>query len=166
MAVEIQAKRFLQECTNAARHIDTLREERFRVMAMATRCTPSYTGMPHASGTSDKVYDGVARLDEVERMLEKETSFYEKMCLLAHEIIREIKDVRYRDILMLRYMSGKSWEHVAEKMGYESNYIWRVHGHALLAAQEIMDRKMLESEEAKMLIVEACGESKGRKHHT
>lgn len=152
----IQAKKFFMACRGISRHIDVLRSERSRIMAFATRCTPSYSGIPHASGISDKVGEGVMRLDELERELSDEIDFYERLCFMAHEVIREIADTRYRDILMLRYLDGQRWEKIAEKMGYESNYIWRVHGYALLEAQSILDIQAAADEEAAALIGEAC----------
>lgn len=151
-----QTRKFFTACRRVDMRINARLEERSRVMALATRCTPSYTGMPHAGGVSNRVEDGVVRLDELERELSDEIDFYVRLRRLAHEVVRSIPDTRYQDILTLRYFNSYGWERVAEEMGYESNYIWRVHGYALLKAREALERMGASDPDAAAVIQAAC----------
>ncbi len=153
----IQAKKFFSTCRRIDMRINARLEERCRIMDLATRCTPSYSGMPHASGVSNRIEDAVVRLDELSGELAKEIDFYVHLRRLAHEVVRRLPDDRYRDILTLRYLNGYSWGRVAEEMGYESNYIWRVHGHALLEAQQVL-AELSKDEDNAILIEAACSD--------
>lgn len=153
-----QAKAFFQACRRLDARINALTEERVRIMALATRCTPTYSDMPHASGTSNPVEQAVVRLDELDRTLAGEIDFYVRLLRVAHEVVCRLSDDRYRDILTLRYLNGYSWKKVAETLGYESGYIWKVHGRALLEAQRVLT-ELARDEDTAAIIEKAYAEA-------
>lgn len=164
MSTTNQAKAFFQACRRLDARISALTEERVRIMAMATRCTPTYSDMPHASGTSNPVEQAVVRLDELDRRLAGEIDFYVRLRGLASEVVRRLPDSRYQEMLTLRYLNGYSWGKVAETMGYESNYIWRVHGSALLEARQIL-AELSQDEGNAALIERACTGTAAKQTH-
>ncbi len=56
--------------------------------------------------------------------------------------VANVKHGSHRMLLELRYLEGKTWEEVAETMGYELRWIYRLHGRALKEA----DRELLNTE--------------------
>lgn len=59
----------------------------------------------------------------------------------AEHIIRQIDQVKYRQILSYHYICGKSLRWISDELDYsDSNSIYRAHGWALAAAQKIMDQ--------------------------
>ena len=55
----------------------------------------------------------------------------------AKKLIDTLKDVRYREVLTLRYLGGQSWEQVAVTMGYTYRGVTGLHGKALKVFGEI-----------------------------
>lgn len=55
----------------------------------------------------------------------------------AKKLIDTLKDGRYREVLTLRYLDGKSWEQVAVTMGYTYRGVTGLHGKALKAFGEV-----------------------------
>ncbi len=155
MNTAYQAKAFFQACRRLEVRMNALTEERVRLMAMATRCTPTYSDMPHASGVSNPVEQAVVRLDDLDRTIAGDIDFYVRLRGLASEVVRRLPDGRYQEILTLRYLNGYSWSKVADTMGYESNYIWRVHGSALLEARQVL-AELARDEGNAALIERAC----------
>ena len=88
----ILAKRFFVSCRRIDLRIQSRTEERVRVMELATRCTPTYSDMPHASGVSNPVEQAVVRLDELDRELSEEIDFYVRLRRLAREVVRRLSD--------------------------------------------------------------------------
>lgn len=54
----------------------------------------------------------------------------------AESAIELIDRVEYRAVLRLRYLSGKSWEEVADQMGYSLRGIFKIHGAALVELEK------------------------------
>ena len=40
-------------------------------------------------------------------------------------------DINERDILLYKYIDGKEWKEIANKFGYSTRHIYRLHGEAL-----------------------------------
>ena len=49
----------------------------------------------------------------------------------AEELIEQIADGRYREVLKRRYLWGESWEYIAVGMGYAFRTVTWLHGRAL-----------------------------------
>lgn len=91
-----------------------------------------YSGMPHGSGTSNKVEAFVVRLEELREPLLKEVGeHYAKMMEVA-DAVRAIDNETYSQLLHYRYIVGMPWEDVAIQLGYEEGYTrGELHGNAL-----------------------------------
>lgn len=55
----------------------------------------------------------------------------------VRQLIEQVQDARLRELLMLRYVSIMTWEQIAVTMSYSYMHICRLHGDALIAADEI-----------------------------
>ena len=53
-------------------------------------------------------------------------------------VIYAVHDVRYRNLLELRYLNVKTWEQIGELMHYDPRWVRRMHGRALQAASKVM----------------------------
>ena len=82
--------------------------------------------------------DAIAAL---EKYAERVNAKWDELIVLrteAEELIGEIADGRYRDVLHRRYLQGESWEYIAVGMGYSFRQVTRLHGGALRAIAEKM----------------------------
>ena len=125
------AKEFLRECRRIDRRIDWRREQLDRLRAQLEHGRrPQLTGMPRGghggdwTATADKLIDLESRLDaDLRRMCDMKQA--------AMDAIAAVGDPRLRDVLELYYLCGYSWEGVAEKLGYDLRWVYRLHGRAL-----------------------------------
>lgn len=79
----------------------------------------------------DKIGTAYAKIDEMERRLDKIIDEYvDKKELITHQI-ESIDDEILYDILFSRYINKKTFEKIATKMGYSFKQITRLHGRAL-----------------------------------
>ncbi|MCD7805427.1 MAG: hypothetical protein LUH03_09880 [Oscillospiraceae bacterium] len=85
--------------------------------AKAAPASPALTGMPHATGTSDKVGYLATEIAYLEGQTEKLKSemAQERRCLEAY--IKTIKDDRVYVICSLRFLRCLSWDEVADTLG-------------------------------------------------
>lgn len=76
--------------------------------------------------------DAIATL---ERYAERVNAKWDELIVLrteAEELIGEIADGRYRDVLHRRYLQGESWEYIAIGLGYSFRQVLRIYGAALV----------------------------------
>lgn len=79
------------------------------------------------NGTEDKFI----RVADYELLIDKKI---DKLLEIKQEIIEAVNSVEnstYRTLLLAYYVNCKTWEQVAEDMGYGVRQIYRMHGEAL-----------------------------------
>lgn len=117
-----------------------LEQERTRLWEEAAGKAVAMSGMPSGGGVGQPVERlalELARLDEESERKRRE---------LADLELRAIRYIlplgyRFRQVLVLRYLEGQSWEQVTKEMGYtHPKSVFRVHGWALRA----MERNMID----------------------
>lgn len=110
-------------------------DELDEVMTIATHITAILDGMPHGTGVSDKVAHGAEEIIKIQ-----EETAEEILALLSARVeitsaIQCVDDIKLRTLLEYRYISGYSWEDVADAMGYEQRRVFALHGLALEKVQ-------------------------------
>lgn len=128
------AKEYLLQAWQIDRRIEAKIEERDRLRAKleAGRMT-RLTGMPRGGGGDWT--DTVSRVIELDRQITGEIM---QLCAVKREVnavIEAVEPIRYREILALRYRNYMRWEEIAETMGYDKRYMFKIHGRALRAVR-------------------------------
>lgn len=124
-------KSYLNQARDLDKLIDSKLEQIDRLRSLAEKITTTLTGMPHATGTSNRVEYCIGKIMELEREV---TSDIDKLIDMKSEIrkmIESVKDNRYRLLLEYRYLNNFTWERIAEEMIYEVRWVYELHGHAL-----------------------------------
>jgi len=106
-----------------------------------TRISPVLSDMPSGGGQEDKMASGIVKLIELKDKLNREI---DRICEDKEEvynIIKEVEDPLYRQILIERYFNYKCFEEIAMITSYNYYEIIRKHGHALQAFWIIKERK-------------------------
>lgn len=95
------------------REIEQLKRRISELECIATSSTSKITGMPHASGVSDKVGKYTPEIADLKELLDLNLRrcFYELNRL--NRYIESIEDSEIRMIITLRYINGLTWEQVA-----------------------------------------------------
>ncbi len=87
-------------------------------------------GMPHGSSCMD-LSESAAQLDELLTELKDKM---EQRIRIRREITQRIEAMRdetEKTVLRLRYIRWMKWEQIAERMGYSSEHVQRIHKKAL-----------------------------------
>ena len=123
-------KEFLRRARSVDRRVDeaTERAERIRARLEAGRMS-SVTGMPRG-GAKDWT-ETADRLIELEQLVNAKTRELVRWKLAAIDAIDQVEEARLREVLELYYIDGYTWEQVAQRMGYDKSWVFRLHGRAL-----------------------------------
>lgn len=125
------AKEFLRRARSVDRRVDEAAErvERLRAKLEDGRMS-SITGMPRG-GSSDWTQTA-DRLIELEQAVNARTRELVRWKLAAIDAIRQVEEPRLAEVLELYYIDGFTWEQVAQRMGLDQRWVYRLHGKALL----------------------------------
>ena len=126
----VTAKEFLRRARSVDRRVDEAQErvERLRARLEAGRMS-SLTGMPR--GGQQDWTDTADRLIELEKGVNARVREMCRLKRLAMEAIDRVDEARLREVLELYYIDGFTWEQVAQRMGLDLRWVFRLHGRAL-----------------------------------
>lgn len=80
-----------------------------------------------ANGSEGKFLTYAAYGTEIEERIRELNGYRQRML----EIINRVENTTYRSLLIAYYINCKTWEQVAEDIGYDSRYVYKLHGRAL-----------------------------------
>lgn len=119
--------------------IDRIAAEKAELEDVLYKCTSRADGMPK-SGGGDRMGALVARVADLQDDLAAELDRYLEVRDMITANISRVKDERYRDVLVYRYVAGLDWGSVAKVMHYSVDHVYRLHGGALVAYGEIREK--------------------------
>lgn len=92
----------------------------------------------HSVGThSDRVGRTAAKIADLENEINDEIDRLVELKCQIREIIATVPDSVQRTILERHYILGESWEVIAEKVGYSTRHITRLHNQAIEVLENI-----------------------------
>lgn len=99
------------------REIEMDKRRLLELEAQAVSCTPNLTGMPHATGVSDKVGRYAAEIADLRDIIEAkhQQCLYERSRLERY--ISGIEDSLLRQAFTYRFVNGLPWPQVAACIG-------------------------------------------------
>ena len=91
-----------------------------------------------SSGSSDpmRIIDKIA---DMQAEIDAEIDKYIDLRNEARTMINQLADNRYRVVLTEYYLNNKTWEQVAEFMGYSLRWVYRLHDSALIDFSKILN---------------------------
>ena len=132
------AKQWLMRARNIDREINELLKEKEDVRDRVLKITQSYTGDAVQSTKDPHKFDRVVELEmEIDRNIDELVAVKTEI----NKGIAQLSDGRYREILRLRYISGKTFEQIAVEMNYSWRHVCTLHGRALLKMEEIVNAR-------------------------
>lgn len=131
-------KQWLSRARTCDREISVLMKakerERDRILSVTAQLdgdVVSNSADPHKFDTYIQLVDSInQKIDELYAIKNE-----------VKDLIDRVEDDRLREILLLRYVSMMAWEEIAVTMSYSYMHVCRLHGDALVVADEIR-RKM------------------------
>lgn len=123
-------RRMSQEINTMQDYITMLRQEAEGVGAMRLSDMPK-------GGISKDMSDTIAKIIDLQndsyRLILSRLEKRERLMIQ----IAQIKKSDLRTVLIRRYIVGEKWEAIASKMDYDLRSVFRLHGEALQALEEI-----------------------------
>lgn len=134
------AKAYLKRIRLYDSHINNKMEELERLKAMVTKITQTLReDAGGGSRSQDKIGDAVSRIVDLQAELNAEIDRYIDSKAEICKALNKIQKQRYFDVLYKRYVLFKTWQQIADEMGYtDLRSVYRLHGRALLAFNRIL----------------------------
>lgn len=107
---------------------EDLEEIRTDIEKMTTRLSKTKTS--NNSMSSDKMTNGIIRMQAIEKEYEKKLNELILKKLIVDEKIDKLEEP-YRSLLFYRYSRRMSWAEVARKIDYGIDNTYKLHGKAL-----------------------------------
>lgn len=82
-------------------------------------------------GGKSALEDAVARIVDLEAEIDRHIDELVQLKRNAYQMIQQIPDLDQQNILIARYMQGLKWEEIAEEMGHDVRWVYRLHGKGL-----------------------------------
>ena len=138
----MKAKQFFLRARAAERDIQRLERMIEHYESVGTSISSKWGGIGGGKGNiSSKVETAVLGLLESEKSILDEWTQYRRIVAEAENVISRVPQERFRQILTLHYLSGMALADVARTMGYQHvENLYRAHGWALSAAQQVLDK--------------------------
>lgn len=135
------AKEFLNQAYLLDQRIKNKSEQIQSLNELASGCTVTMTGMPHNPnrGTS-RMADAVCRIVDLQSEIAADMDRLVQIKKDIVDVIARVADVELRTLLEQRYLCGATWEEITMSLYHNRRWIFRLHGKALTAVQEILDR--------------------------
>lgn len=132
MTPENEAKKqYLLRYRQAEREVRLLMEEKERLLALATKVTPSYSGEAKGSGSGDRMGAAVDKIVQCEEEINRAIDCAVDLRSEIKGAIATVPDWKLREILTRRYILGQKWEQIAWEMSLEFRWVRRLHGRAI-----------------------------------
>lgn len=91
------------------------------------------------SGMGDRMGDTVARIVDAEEALRPALAEIARQIADIMSAIESVPDEMQKTVLTLRYIEGRDWISISERIGYEERYTFTIHGRALVAVNQWLE---------------------------
>lgn len=138
------AKEYLSQAFHIDQRISSKLSQVMRLREAATNCTATLTDMPRPDSPSrQQMADTICKIVDLEREINEDIDRLVDLKAEARRAINAVSDPDQQLILELRYLCYKSWEEIAEEIGYSETWIHKLHGRALqcIVVPETTDMK-------------------------
>lgn len=123
-------KEYLKGYIYSVRKAQRLKEQIEELRSQQMFPSVNYDGMPQGNAHSD-LSGYVARLDALISQLEQEQAMAVRQYKEIHDRIHKMQDGAEKEVLIRRYLMGRTWEQIAVEMDYNYRSVLKIHGRAL-----------------------------------
>lgn len=136
----MQAKEFLKKIIHIDMMINCKVETltTLRVSLTSTTCATDNERV-QTSLKGDKLTDTIAKIIELEELINDDIDKLTEYKLQAREMIEKVDSNAEKIILYKRYFESKSFEQIAVECNYSWRHVHRIHGNALMNLERVME---------------------------
>lgn len=137
-------KQYLSQIGRYERMIDDKLTELYRLRQIASSISISVSDDKiMSSGSQDKMGDAVAKIVDLEKSVEDTITKYTGTRQKIIMQIDNMPDINVYSVLFNRYVANKSFEKIADSIGYSVRQTIRIHGIALQEFEKIYGSEYL-----------------------
>jgi len=137
-------KEYLNQIKRLYREIIALIDEVSQYEAMTTKVTPVLEKLNVQSSQENTREDAMIKyIDKATELKDLLQEYFEKRSEIFHDTM-QLKNADHITLLHMRYFEFKSWEDVADDMGYSIRWVYKTHGDALEELKEIVKDKLVQ----------------------
>lgn len=125
------AKEYLSGYKDMCEQLSDRLQEVRGLKDMKYNISASFDSASKASGGDSRMSRIVAKMDELEELVEREVACITSKKMEIERAIGSVKNEQFRTLLEKKYIQFKSLEVIAVEMGYGYRHICRLHGEAL-----------------------------------
>ncbi|MBP5727532.1 MAG: hypothetical protein J6Y48_10715 [Clostridia bacterium] len=134
------AKEFFRQVLTAEKELKVLNRklEHYEEIGLSIGGSSGVVGNKNR-GSSRVELAAIGAVDVMRELIDQQKA-YMAIIARAEQVIRGIKQDRYRQILNFRYLCGMSFRSISDELKYnDPNSVYRAHGWALHEAQKIIN---------------------------
>ena len=126
---------YLMRYIDSKRRARAILNEIHDLKDLATKITVTFNDMPGGGGNTDKIGAIVANIVDLQSELAVQVKTMKAEQEIVQAVIDAVDDPDLRQLLILRYINGLTWEKIAVDMNYSWRHTFRLHGAALAAVK-------------------------------
>ena len=129
----MNVKAYLSKAMWLDQVIENKLEQLQSLKSLSMKVTTNYSHTNVSSGATENsmMESTIVKVMELEYEIEEDIVCMVNVKTDIMKLIRKMNRLHDQLLLELRYLAGKSWEDVAETMGYDRRTVLRLHGQAL-----------------------------------
>lgn len=136
---DISAKEYLKSIRTLDMAIKAKEEELYRLKLNIASLSPQTTGERVMNSSTSDMMSTVDKIVDMQAVINAEIDLLVDLKGEARTKINQLKDTRYVSLLTDYYINCKTWEQVADDMGYDLRWVYRLHGRALQSFSKIFE---------------------------
>lgn len=98
---------------------------------LAEKITPVLSDMPKAQSNGSKVADAAIKIADLQMELQKDLLDLIELKCEIENTIKTVSNPEAQVVLELRYLAFKTWQDIADIMGYQLRNVYIIHEKAL-----------------------------------
>lgn len=128
----MNAKEYLSQAFHIDQRINSKLEQVMKLRETSTKATATLSDMPRSDTPNvHRLEDTICKIIDLENEINHDIDKLVDLKREAREVIGQLSDPDQQLILELRYLCYKTWEEIADELGYCPSNIYRLHGRAL-----------------------------------
>lgn len=134
-----EGKAFLLKGRKLNYEVEQLKTARREALQLACGISVDYSVERVQTSTDNSIERKFVAYSEYSRLLDEKVEELITYRMMMLKLIKELGDSTYRTLLIARYINCKTWEEIAEDMGYDVRHIHRLHGAALQKFKDVIE---------------------------
>ena len=128
----MNAKEYLSQAFHIDQRINSKLEQVMKLRETSTKATATLSDMPRSDSPNvHRLEDTICKIIDLENEINHDIDRLVDLKREARDVIGQLSDPDQQLILELRYLCYKTWEEIADELGYCPSNIYRLHGRAL-----------------------------------